>query len=182
MAARLPRQFCADGGHDEPCREAIHERIELPTATGVAALREHAQGRGKKKLARCDGVDHAVAQRLLRGWSLAAENDFQRARHADQARQPGRAAPRGQDAEARLGQADLGRAVVRGDAVGAGQRELAAAPEAYAVDRGDRGNLQVGNSRENILALLDEMAAAVAVHLLEPAQIRAGDERRAVCR
>jgi hypothetical protein len=66
--------------------------------------------------------------------------------------------------------------IVRGDAVGASQREFAAAAEAYAMDRGDAGNLQVRDARENILALLDELAQALPVHLLEAPQVRAGVE------
>jgi hypothetical protein len=84
-------------------------------------------------------VDDLVEQRRLREHRhrqrLAREHHVQRAFDADDARQALRAARARQDAELHLGQADLG--ARERDAVMTGQRELEAATERHALDRGD---------------------------------------------
>ena len=74
------------------------------------------------------------------------------AEHPDDA---GDAAAAGQQAERRLGQAELDLAVVDDDPVVAGQRDLEAAAERGAVDRGDDRLRKVSSRRRSALMRLD---------------------------
>jgi hypothetical protein len=76
-----------------------------------------------------------------------------------------------------FGQADPGGRIVAGHAVAAGQRDFGAAAHAEAVDRGDRGAGQFGQSLEHVLAASDRIVhGALAVEFLEFLEVGAGDE------
>ena len=83
-----------------------------------------------------DAVDEPDLVGLVGGDRIAGEVELQRARRADEPRQPLRAAEAGDDPEVDLGLAEARR--LRGDPHVAGHRELAAAAERDGVDRGDR--------------------------------------------
>ena len=80
--------------------------------------------------------DQADRVRLVRVDRAAGEDQVQRAAGADDPRQPLRAAVDQRDAPAALGAAERGGG--GGDAQVAPERELEAAGEAVAADRGDR--------------------------------------------
>ena len=103
----------------------------------------------EQRLGRHHFIDDPRLLRLLRRHRLARQQHRQRAGQSDQPRQAHRAAPAGKDAELHLGQADVDRAVIRGDAIGAGQRQLQPAAQAIAVDGGDGGNGQLGDAIES---------------------------------
>ena len=96
----------------------------------------------------------------------AGQDHVQRARLADHARQPLRAAVTGDEPELDLGQAHL--RVARGEAERARERQLEPAAERVAVDDRDRRHRQALELRERRLAelraalLLDERAAGAA--------------------
>ena len=120
----------------------------------------------------CDrvAVDEPVhetdAIRLFGFDRAPGQDHVQRARLADHARQPLRAAVTGDEAELDLGQAHF--RVARGDAERARERKLEAAAERVAVDDGDRRHRQAVELREGRLAelrpalLLGERAARSA--------------------
>ena len=68
---------------------------------------------------------------------FAGGDHLDRLLDADDAGQPLRAAPAGNDADFDFGQPDLGRRSVRGNAVIHGERDLSPATHAVAVDEGD---------------------------------------------
>jgi hypothetical protein len=113
-------------------------------------------------------VDQAERQRFLRARMAAAEHEFQRGLHADEARRALRAARAGQQAQRHFGQAQLGGG--RGQAVVRGQRHFQPAAERGAVDGGDHRlgavlDLQAGLGQRGLLRRLAELA-----------DVRAGDE------
>ncbi len=113
-------------------------------------------------------VDHAPGVRLLGAERRSRKDRLQRRLRADQARQALRAAGAGDEAELDLGQAELGRG--NGDAVVADQRDLEAAAERCAVDRGD----------DRLRAVLDRglrvRQARARERLAEFGDVGAGDE------
>ena len=82
-----------------------------------------------------DRVDDAVLLQLLDRRRVAGEDELERPFRPDEPRQALRAAGAGQEPELDLGQADAG--ARRRDAVMAAERELEAAAERRAVQRGD---------------------------------------------
>ena len=109
-------------------------------------------------------------------WSSTSISAGLDAEHPDDA---GDAAAAGQQAEGRLGQADLGRGVVDDDPVVAGQRDLEAAAEGGAVDRGhDRAwerlePAQVGLDR---LDAGEDRRGVVGRRLHHQREVAAGEE------
>src|SRR5207237_1463487 len=81
----------------------------------------------------------------------SAEEHVERARKADEARQPLRTAGGRDEAEARLRQTDADVGRIRGDPRVARQRDLEAASERRAVDRGDRDERERGKLVEDAL-------------------------------
>jgi hypothetical protein len=94
-----------------------------------------------------DLVDQAELLRLLGRDRSAGGHHLHRLGHRDDARQALRAARAWQDAELHLGKAEL--RVGRRDAVMAGERELQAAAEREAADRGDQ------RFRQRVLRVVD---------------------------
>ena len=84
-----------------------------------------------------DTVDDAERQRFGSGHDAAAGDQLDRRRRPGEARQALRPAGARHDAEFDLGQAEPG--FGRGDAVMAAERDLQAAAQCRAVDRGDDG-------------------------------------------
>src|SRR5439155_1288758 len=85
-----------------------------------------------------DLVDHARAERAFWRELPRREDHVERARKADEARQPLRTAGGRDEAEARLGQAEADVGRIRGDPRVARERDLESASERRAVYRGDR--------------------------------------------
>ena len=98
------------------------------------------------------GVDQAELQGLAAGDRLAGEDQVERLGDADQPRQAGRAAPAGEDAQPHLGQADAGGRRVARHAAGRGERDLGAAAQADAADRGHGGEGERLPGREQAMA------------------------------
>ena len=103
-------------GHAGPCgrEERLRRLLQLggqrTGAADLAPLADHAIGEGRGGLddvAFHDLVDHAQLQRLLGRQRVAADDDVQRALHADQPRQPLRAAGARQQAQLHLRQSEL---------------------------------------------------------------------------
>ena len=117
-------------------------------------LRRDRLADGQRALEQLLGREHAVhetdAQRLLGRHRRAAEHQLLRAREADPARQPARAAEAGDDAEVHLG---LTEARLRGrvDPV-AGAGQLAAAAERVAVHGRDARHGQRFERREDAVS------------------------------
>ena len=117
------------------------------SAAAISSARRH-DAIHEPDAVRFGGVDH-----------LAGEEELQRASLADEARQPLRPAVARAEAELHLGLSELRR--VGGDADVARHRQLAAAAEREAVDRGDRpawatsrtGGRRAGRARARALRL-----------------------------
>jgi hypothetical protein len=120
-------------------------------------------------------VGQADAQRLGSVDRVAGHAQLLGLRHADPAGQALRAAEPGDDAELDLGLTELG-AVRRMDEV-TGQRELAAAAEGEAVDRGDPRLLRALDRLRERAAHLGERLALARRELAHLGDIGAGDER-----
>ena len=100
-------------------------------------LGQHLAGKGLAARGRTfdDFLDQAVLQRLRGADRIAADDHLDREFRADRARQALRAAGTRQQAELHFGQAEPG--VLGGDAEMAAERDLEAAAERGAVNRGD---------------------------------------------
>ena len=105
-------------------------------------------------------VDQADVAGLLGADRIAGRGHFQRLADAGDARQPLRAAGAGQQAELDLGHAELRRR--HRDPVMAGQRDLEAAAERGAVDRGDH---RLGAILDDVDHLRAASAAASACRI-----------------
>ena len=119
------------------------------TASGPreAILRAISSARGHQLIGGNDFVHQADALRFLGADAIAGEDQLQRFPLAEEARHALRAAVAGNDAQRDLGQSDL--RVLRGDADVTGQRQLAAAAEGEAVDRGDDRLREALDARED---------------------------------
>ena len=118
-------------------------------------LREHLIGG--------DGeVDQAELAGLGAAHQVAGQQQPRRGRGGDQARQAGEAAGRRDDPEPRLRHAELG--ALGGDAQRAGERQLEAAADRVAVDRGDRRDRDAGDrvDRGAQAAVVGEVLLSVA--------------------
>ena len=133
--SRPSRPRCPRRGR--PCAETS---LICATASGAwpASLRAQASAVSSSSWSAHDAVDQAELEGLLGADRVADQVHLQRLVGAHQARQALGAAEAGDDAELDLGLAEDGRA--RGDPHVAGHRQLAAAAEGEAVDRGDRGD------------------------------------------
>src|SRR5206468_6944590 len=98
-------------------------------------------------------VHEADALRLLGADGAPGQDQLERPRLADDARQPLGAAITGNQAELDLGEAQL--RVQRGETEGGRQRELEPAAEGIAVDDRDRGDRQRVELGKDLLAALD---------------------------
>ena len=181
MAAGLFVEHLLDAPGDEACDEAVAQHCFRETALAFAEARtageNHLPGFIDEVFARDDVVDHAAFERGLRGEGLADENDVERPGHADEPRQSRRAAPGGEDAELRFGQADLGGLVGRSNAGVAGQADFVTAADARAMNRGDGRYRQGAEPVEEGLAEFDEIAEVLgAGELGDRAEVRARDE------
>ncbi|KAG0776334.1 hypothetical protein G6F22_012643 [Rhizopus arrhizus] len=107
-----------------------------------------ADGRGLAFLR--DLVHQADALGFIGLHRPAGQDEFERAPFAHQPGQALRPAVAGNEAQLDLGQAHAG--CGRGDAEGAGQRQLQAAAEGIAVDHGNRGDAQLADALEHFLA------------------------------
>src|SRR5439155_944650 len=123
-----------------------------------------------------DLVDHARAERAFWRELPRREDHVERARKADETRQPLRTAGGRDEPEARLGQADADVGGIRGDPRVARERDLEAASERRAVYRGDRDERERGEVVEDALhrtaRLLD---VALRCASSEERQVGAGD-------
>ena len=109
------------------------------------------------------------------GHVLAGEEHLERAAAADQPRQPLRAGIAGDDPEVDLGLPEPRR--VGGDPERAGHRQLAAAAEREAVDRGDHRFAEVLDQVEDVLPRPRMFAAADRRLHRQLVDVGAGDER-----
>src|SRR5882672_865677 len=119
--------------------EALHRRVlDLATRIARAARELLRQGCGARlQLRRGDDlVDDPCVPRLLRRERRPTQHQAKRLLAPDEPREPLRSAGAGEQAERDLGETDLVRAL-SGDAEVAAQRDLEAATQAMAVDRGD---------------------------------------------
>ena len=105
----------------------------------------------------------------------AAHHQLHRARLADEAREPLRAARAGQHAERDLGQADLA-AVLPRDAEVRGHRHLEAAADGVAVQRGDHELRRLLEAVERLVGVQAEVVLELGIGVLEHADRRAGAE------
>src|SRR6185369_10760287 len=113
---------------DEVGDAAADTLLHRATATPLAAREQ--RGRDAVEDRRmADLVDEPEPAGARRRHSAAGEDQVQRRRHADQARQPLRAAEAGDQAELHLGEAELRLLVLAGQAPVAAERELEAAAE-----------------------------------------------------
>ena len=124
---------------------------------------------------RHDAVDEPETMRLLRADLLAGQKELERPAGADKTRQPLRAAVAGDEPEVDLRLAELRR--VGGDAQRARHRQLAAAAERVAVDRGDRGLAELLDEIEDLLAAERVLAPARRTLLGQLVDVGAGHER-----
>ena len=116
-------------------------------------------------------------ERLARPKPFALQDHFQRPPQADDARQPLRAAPAGQQTEPHFGQAELRVRPVEDEAVIAGQGKLETPAETGAVDRGQSRHGQRGELVEEALALGRQGLGRGGVGDFEEAvQVGAGEE------
>ena len=125
-----------------------------------------------------DVIDDAGGERLRRGDRLAVGAHLERHLRAGETRQPLRAAGAGNDAEHHFGLADPG--VLGRDAEVAGLRDLEAAAERVAVNRGDErlgGVLDALEQRVRALGARHRIGRRL--QQVERLDVRAGDERRA---
>ena len=167
-----------------------HRRQHLPRHPGVGqpaheALLERALRAARGEFAR--GIDqyrrfhHLVDQsdgargRCRQG--APGQHHVHCRRCSDQRRQAHAAAPAGIDAELHFRQADAGRGIARCHPIAAGQRELGAAAHAEAMDRGDRGTGQLGQSLEHLLSAPQRVIhRALGIERLELLDVGTGDE------
>jgi hypothetical protein len=120
-------------------------------------------------------VHQAIGPRCLGRQVAAGQDHVHRGRCADQLRQPGGAAPAGQDAQLHFGQADAG--VVGGHAVTAGQGQFGATAQTVAVDGGNSRYAQGRQLLVDGLATGDRIAdRALHIELLELLQVGTGNE------
>ncbi len=136
-------------------------------ANATAALRSAAS------VAVDDVVDEAAVERLAAADVATGRHHLQRLRHADETRQPLRAAGAGEQAEVHLGQPELRRR--DGHPVVRAQRNFESAAEGRAVDRGDHRDRGVLHRGLHLLEA-DGLRRAAA----ELADVGTGDERPAV--
>ena len=101
-------------------------------------------------------VDQAAFEGEFGGQGLSGEDDLEGLGQADEARQPGRAAPGGEDAELGFRKADLGRFIGRSDPIVASQAELVAAAHTGPVDGRHRRDGQRGQPVKDQLAEFDQ--------------------------
>jgi hypothetical protein len=134
-------------------------------------------------------VDQPELERLLGRHRIADQVHLERLVHPHQARQALGAAEAGDDPELDLRLAEQRRA--RGDAHVAGHRQLAAAAEGQAVDRGDRRDRPRAQLLEQRVAAVNELLAGRLVHRGErldvgaravQERVRGGDHQRAHAR
>ena len=140
---REGRAGTAPGPGSSACRRASCSR-RGPTAGWPPPRRRGARGSTPSRPARSSSrVGSSSSTRPLASapcgsnWVPGMQHVHQRGLQAEHAYDARDAAAAGQQAEGGLGQADLDRAVVDGDAVVGGQRDLEATAERGAVDRGD---------------------------------------------
>jgi hypothetical protein len=160
-AARLGQHGLARLAGDEARRQRVlvdrQVRQHALPARGPLA----AHGDPARDAQQVLGVGRAVRQpqlqRLARRVELAVQDRVERGGHADLARQALAAAPAGQDAELRLGQADPRLFRVRQHDEVAGQCQLAGAARSRAADRRDADEA-VALAREARDALEDLLA------------------------
>ena len=125
--------------------------------------------RAFQQIALRDFIDQPERLRLLGRNRVAAGHHLHRIRHRYDARQALRAAGAGQDAELDLGQAE--QRLGRGDPVVAGERELEAAAEREAADRGDE------RLRHLVLAVVDVGQVGLDARAVELLDVGAAGER-----
>ena len=117
----------------------------------------------------------APVQRLFEADRLAGRHHFDRARLADEAREALRSAGAGQHAERDFGKADLAGVFARDAHVG-GHRDLQAAADAVAVERGDHELRRLLQPRERFVGVQAEHVLELRRHRVEHADVRAGRE------
>ena len=113
--------------------------------------------------------------RLLRADRLSGQKELERRAGANQTRQTLGAAVAGDEPEIDLGLTELRR--VGGDAKRARHRQLAAAAERVAVDRGDRRLAELLDEIEDLLAAERVVAPARRTLLRQLVDVRPGHER-----
>ena len=123
-----------------------------------------------------DLVDHAGAQRGAWREGSRGEDELERARQADQARQPLGPAGAGKETEADLGEAEPQPGQVGRDAPVARQRDLVRAAERRSADGGDGGAGKRGEVVENLLQPAHGHGELVRGSLSDHLEVRAGDE------
>ncbi len=177
-------------------RQAAAERVAVEQPGGqalraprVAAAARRALGQLDQALLRVvhePGARHRARDQpqLLRAARVeraSGQDQVERAREPDQSRQPRGAAKAGKDAEQGLGQADLGARLLSRDARVARQRQLGAAAQTHAVDRGHGRVREGGEPVEGAVRELDELEHPVAVgDRADRLEVGPGDERSAL--
>ena len=127
-----------------------------------------------------DAVDEPVLVAVLGRDRLARGVHLERLGRPHEPRQPLRAAEAGDDAEVDLGLAEGGREAREADV--AGHRQLAAAAEREAVDRGDRHRPRPLPRAQQVVRAVEQLAARGLVHLRERLDVGARAEQRRVRR
>ena len=167
-------------------RHAFGERHLEPLVDGVddvahrdrrlpGELRRELLRLGHQLRRRHDAVDEPDALGLARADRRAGQNQLHRPALPDEARQPLRAGVAGKDAEVDFGLAEPGG--VGREPQRARHRELAAAAERVAVDRGDDRLAQVLDEIEHVLAGERVLAARDRRLHRQLVDVGAGDER-----
>ena len=151
-------------------------------AAGARRARARACERGVERAARFgQAVGEAHAQRFVAADTASGEDEIERVRVADQAREPHRAAVDERHAPTPAEHAE--HRVARRDPQVAPQRELEPARDRVALDRGDHrlGEQHAGRSHRAVAAVGHRVAAAFADRLQVGARaeraVRAGEDR-----
>ena len=145
--------------HERPNRREREQPVDERRTPAGRAVRDEAAGLGLEAARRDHRVDEPHLQCLVGADRPPGQHQVERPTHADETRRAHRAAKPRVDAELNLGQAERDAAVVGGDAVAAGERELEATAEGKAVDQGDRRDRQRLEACDDRLARPHEVVA-----------------------
>ena len=173
-SSRRPKKFHSR----KRCRQV---RTGKPNGLPFARLHRPGFQNGEMSLqfvgAATNGVGETPGQSLPSLQPLAAQDDAQRPLQPDDPRQSLRPAPRREQPQVALREAELGAGGVEEQAIVAGQRQLQTAAQAGSTDRGDAGYRQSCQASENALTLLPTcFRGGRGRHAQEFAQVGAGQE------
>ena len=185
VAARLGEHAPLGHAEDEeaPGYRVVHQALEQRPASAGTFRLAVGLSRGESRrffveqVRRKDRVHEADALRLGRRDLTSGEHHVQGGLEAHESWEPGGAAPCRQDAQKDLGKAHGGPRGVGGHAMAARQRQLGPTAQTDAVNRRNRGDVQVFDRSENGLSHPRRVRALRRVlDSLDGRDVGAGDE------